>query len=66
MTCICWRSSRIQAKGCAAQSAEIEIAFTKRLGVGLFGGEGFILERLQGDGLGGNVLGGLLGGDRNS
>ncbi len=27
------------------------IAFTKRLGAGFFGGEGFILERLQGDGL---------------
>jgi uncharacterized protein (TIGR00266 family) len=36
---------------CAAQGTEIEIAFTKRLGAGLFGGEGFILERLQGDGL---------------
>ena len=29
----------------------IGIAFTKRFGAGLFGGEGFILERLQGDGL---------------
>jgi uncharacterized protein (TIGR00266 family) len=36
---------------CAAQGIEIEIAFTKRLGAGLFGGEGFILQRLQGDGL---------------
>ena len=27
------------------------IAFTKRLGAGFFGGEGFILQRLQGDGL---------------
>lgn len=36
---------------CAAQGTEIEIAFTKRLGAGLFGGEGFILERLQGDGM---------------
>ena len=36
---------------CAAQGTEIEIAFTKRLGAGLFGGEGFILERLQGEGL---------------
>lgn len=36
---------------CAAQGVEIEIAFTKRLGAGLFGGEGFILQRLQGDGL---------------
>ncbi|HEX6938046.1 MAG TPA: TIGR00266 family protein [Longimicrobiales bacterium] len=36
---------------CAAQGTEIEIAFTKRLGAGLFGGEGFILQRLQGDGM---------------
>jgi uncharacterized protein (TIGR00266 family) len=36
---------------CAAQGIEIEIAFTKRLGAGVFGGEGFILQRLQGDGL---------------
>ncbi len=36
---------------CAAQGIEIEIAFTKRLGAGLFGGEGFILQRLKGDGL---------------
>ncbi len=30
---------------------EIEIAFTKNFGAGLFGGEGFILQRLEGDGL---------------
>jgi len=36
---------------CAAQGIEIEIAFTKRLGAGLFGGEGFILQRLEGAGL---------------
>jgi uncharacterized protein (TIGR00266 family) len=36
---------------CAAQGIEIELAFTKRLGAGLFGGEGFILQRLEGDGL---------------
>ncbi|MEW6717459.1 MAG: TIGR00266 family protein [Chloroflexota bacterium] len=36
---------------CAAQGIEIEIAFTKKLGAGLFGGEGFILQRLEGDGL---------------
>lgn len=36
---------------CAAQGIEIEIAFTKRLGAGLFGGEGFILQRLEGQGL---------------
>lgn len=36
---------------CAAAGIEIEIAFTKRLGAGLFGGEGFILQRLEGDGI---------------
>ncbi len=36
---------------CAAQGIEIEVAFTKKLGAGLFGGEGFILQRLEGDGL---------------
>jgi uncharacterized protein (TIGR00266 family) len=36
---------------CAACGIEIEVAFTKRIGAGLFGGEGFILQRLAGDGL---------------
>ncbi len=36
---------------CAAQGVEIEVAFTKKLGAGLFGGEGFILQKLQGEGL---------------
>jgi uncharacterized protein (TIGR00266 family) len=36
---------------CAADGIEIEIAFTKKLGAGLFGGEGFILQRLHGDGM---------------
>ncbi|HVZ20568.1 MAG TPA: AIM24 family protein, partial [Vicinamibacterales bacterium] len=36
---------------CAARGVSIGIAFQKKLGVGLFGGEGFIMERLQGDGL---------------
>ncbi len=36
---------------CAAKGVSIGIAFTRRLGAGFFGGEGFILERLQGDGL---------------
>ncbi len=35
---------------CAARGIEIEVAFTKRLGAGFFGGEGFILQRLTGDG----------------
>ena len=36
---------------CAAIGVEIEVAFTKKIGAGLFGGEGFILQRLEGDGL---------------
>ena len=36
---------------CAARGIEIEVAFTKKIGAGLFGGEGFILQRLEGDGL---------------
>lgn len=36
---------------CAANGIDIDIAFTKKLGAGLFGGEGFILQRLSGDGL---------------
>jgi uncharacterized protein (TIGR00266 family) len=35
---------------CAAQGIEINIAFTKKIGAGLFGGEGFILQELSGDG----------------
>jgi uncharacterized protein (TIGR00266 family) len=35
---------------CAAKGVSIGIAFQKRIGTGLFGGEGFIMERLQGDG----------------
>jgi len=36
---------------CAALGTKIGIAFNKRLGAGFFGGEGFILQRLQGDGM---------------
>jgi uncharacterized protein (AIM24 family) len=36
---------------CAAKGIEIEVAFTKKMGAGLFGGEGFILQRLEGDGM---------------
>ncbi|MGE5377647.1 MAG: TIGR00266 family protein [Bacteroidota bacterium] len=36
---------------CAARGINIDVAFTRRLGAGLFGGEGFILQRLSGDGL---------------
>lgn len=36
---------------CSAMGIQVGIAFTKRLGTGLFGGEGFILQKLEGDGL---------------
>ena len=36
---------------CAALGTEVSIAFNKRLGAGFFGGEGFILQRLRGDGM---------------
>ncbi|MBO9639720.1 TIGR00266 family protein [Siphonobacter aquaeclarae] len=36
---------------CAALGTKISITFNQKLGSGLFGGEGFILEKLQGDGL---------------
>jgi uncharacterized protein (TIGR00266 family) len=35
---------------CAAKGVSIGIAFNKRFGAGLFGGEGFIMQRLTGDG----------------
>jgi len=35
---------------CAARGVSVGIAFNKKIGVGIFGGEGFIMERLQGDG----------------
>lgn len=36
---------------CAALGTKISIAFNKKLGAGFFGGEGFILQKLEGDGL---------------
>jgi len=36
---------------CAAKGVAVGIAFHRKLGAGLFGGEGFILQRLDGDGL---------------
>jgi len=36
---------------CAAKGVSIGIEFSKRLGRGLFGGEGFIMEKLEGDGM---------------
>jgi uncharacterized protein (TIGR00266 family) len=54
---------------CAAMGTTVGIAFAKRLGVGFFGGEGFILQRLSGDGLafihaGGTVIKKELRGDK--
>jgi len=36
---------------CAAKGISVQMEFQKKIGVGLFGGEGFIMERLEGDGL---------------
>ena len=45
---------------CAAKGVSVGIAFNKKIGAGFFGGEGFIMQRLQGDGwaflcAGGNI-----------
>ncbi|MGH9200135.1 MAG: TIGR00266 family protein [Vicinamibacterales bacterium] len=36
---------------CAARGVSVGIAFQRKLGVGIFGGEGFIMQKLEGDGL---------------
>jgi len=36
---------------CAAKGVSIGIEFQKKLGVGFFGGEGFIMQKLEGDGM---------------
>ncbi len=36
---------------CAALGTQVSIAFSRRFGVGFFGGEGFILQKLEGDGM---------------
>ncbi len=46
-TMICPKDSFL----CSARGIDIDIAFTRKIGAGLFGGEGFILQRLSGDGL---------------
>lgn len=48
------RSELICQKGaflCAEQSVDLKVAFTKKFSAGLFGGEGFILQRLFGSGM---------------
>lgn len=44
---ICQKSSFL----CAAKGVAIGIEFSKKLGVGFFGGEGFIMQKIEGDGL---------------
>lgn len=46
---------------CAAKGVSVSIEFQRKLGTGLFGGEGFIMQKLEGDGMafmhaGGHVL----------
>jgi uncharacterized protein (TIGR00266 family) len=36
---------------CAARGVDVTIAFSRKIGAGFFGGEGFILQRISGDGL---------------
>ena len=53
---------------CAALGTSISITFNRRLGAGLFGGEGFILQTLEGDGMafiqaGGTVIEKKLNGE---
>lgn len=45
---------------CAARGVSLGIAFQKKLGVGMFGGEGFIMQKLEGDGLAFVHAGGTL------
>ncbi len=45
---------------CGAKGIKINIAFQKKFGVGLFGGEGFIMQRLNGDGIALIHAGGML------
>lgn len=48
----CGGSLIVQKDGflCAAMGTKVSITFNKRLGASFFGGEGFVLQRLQGDG----------------
>jgi len=46
-TLICQKDSFL----CAARGVSLGIAFQRKLGVGLFGGEGFIMQKLEGDGM---------------
>ncbi|MCU0650486.1 MAG: TIGR00266 family protein [Gemmatimonadaceae bacterium] len=46
-TILCQKDSFL----CAARGIDVSIAFTRKIGAGFFGGEGFILQKLTGDGL---------------
>lgn len=56
-TLICQKDSFL----CAAKGVSIGIAFQKKLGIGLFGGEGFIMQKLEGDGMAFVHAGGTIG-----
>jgi uncharacterized protein (TIGR00266 family) len=45
---------------CAAKGVSIGIEFQRKLGTGLFGGEGFIMEKLEGDGVAFVHAGGMI------
>ena len=45
---------------CAAKGVSVGIEFSKKLGRGLFGGEGFIMQKIEGDGLAFVHTGGTL------
>jgi len=55
-TMLCQRDAYL----CSAYGIDISVAFTKRLGAGFFGGEGFILQKLSGDGFAFVHAGGTL------
>lgn len=46
-TLLCQRDAFL----CAARGTRIGVAFTKKIGAGFFGGEGFVLQKLEGDGM---------------
>ncbi|KUP06812.1 hypothetical protein Q75_06925 [Bacillus coahuilensis p1.1.43] len=45
---------------CAAKGVSVGVAFQKKLGTGFFGGEGFIMQKLEGDGMAFVHAGGTL------
>jgi len=45
---------------CAAKGVAVGIEFQRRLGTGLFGGEGFIMQKLEGDGMAFMHAGGMI------